>query len=180
MAKTIFAFIAACAVTIFAVGCSGSQTDNDRIVARIQSLLNDANSENISSTMSNYSFDYCDDVDFCGGGDYQDERNCWIDTFTDPTTSVRFSNLRVIDVEVNQAQTEGYIDAIVHFTVFDEFGGFIAEDDYSFRMFMIKEGTRWVMWGDGNCVDSPLKGLLKWKDKVGKATKTGTPETRKR
>jgi hypothetical protein len=70
--------------------------------------------------MSNYSFDYCDDVDFCGGGTFQDERDCWVNTFTDPNTFVRFSNLRVLDVQLNQNQTEGFVDATVHFIVFDE------------------------------------------------------------
>jgi hypothetical protein len=180
MLKSIIAFIAACAVTIFAIGCGGSRSDVDRIVARIQSLLSDANNENISETMSNYSFDYCDDVDFCGGGTFQDERDCWVNTFTDPNTFVRFSDLRVLDVQLNQNQTEGFIDATVHFIVFDQFGGFIAEDDYTFRMFMIKEGTRWLMWGDGNCFDSPMKGFIQWKEKVGKETKAGGSTTRKR
>ena len=180
MTKTVLAFVAACVATIFAVGCGGSQSDEDRIVARIQSLLADANRESIGDTMSNYSFDYCDDVDFCGGGTFQQERDCWINTFTDPTSSVQFSNLRVLDVQVNQAQTEGYIDAIVHFRVFDQFNNLIGEDDYSFRMWMRLENNRWVMWGDGNCTDSPMKGVQKWKDRIGKETKTGSPTVRKK
>lgn len=180
MLKTVLAFVAACAVTIFAVGCGGSQSAADQILERIQSLLADANRESIGDTMENYALDYCDDVDFCSGGTYQEERDCWVNTFNDPTTFVRFSNLRVLDVQVNQAQTEGYIDAIVHFIVYDQSGGFIGEDDYSFRMYMIKAGTRWLMWGDGNCNDSPLKAAQNWKERIGKVTKAGTPETRKR
>ncbi|MDQ2986330.1 MAG: hypothetical protein M3R13_06360 [Armatimonadota bacterium] len=133
-----------------------------QIVARIESLLADANSENITQTMENYSQNYCDDVDFCGGGTYQEERDCWVNTFTDPTSSVSFSNLRVVDVQVNQTKTEGYIDAIVHFTVRDQFGAVIGEDDYSFRMHMEKEFNEWVMIGDGNCADTIRNAIRKW------------------
>ena len=179
MVKTLLAFFAACAVTIFAVGCGGSGSDEDRIISRIQSLLADANREDISDTMANYSFDYCDDVDFCGGGTYEDERDCWINTFTDPLTQVRFSDLRVSNVQVNPQGTEGFIDATVHFVVLDQFGGFIAEDDYTFRMFMTKEGGQWLMWGDGNCADSDgPKQPMKWKDRVGKQSKVGNQSQR--
>ena len=170
MKKPIFAFVAACLVAIFAVGCGGSSSETDRIVDRIRSLISDANREDLTDTMRNYSLDYCDDVDFCGGGTYEDERDCWINTFNDPLSSVRFSNLRVLDVQMNQAQTEGYIDAVVHFTVYDQFGNFVGEDDYEFRMFMIHQGNEWLMWGDGNCADSPRQPLMKWKDRVGKMT----------
>jgi hypothetical protein len=180
MTKTVVAFIVACLATVLVVGCGGSQSEEDRIVARIQSLLADANREDLNATMSNYSFDYCDDVDFCGGGNYNQERDCWINTFTDPLSRVQFSDLRVTDVQVSQAQNEGYIDAIVHFRVFDQFNNLIGEDDYSFRMWMREEGTRWVMWGDGNCTDSPTSPAQKWKDRIGKTTKTGSPATRKR
>jgi hypothetical protein len=178
MFRILILFIIAATATVFVVGCGGSRSDSDRIIARIESLLADANRESIGDTMSNYSFDYCDDVDFCAGGTYQDERDCWINTFGDPQTFVRFSNLRVIDVEVNEQLGQGYIDAIVHFTVYDEFGGVIGSDDYSFRMWMREENDRWLMWGDGNCVDSPMKGVQKWKDRIGKETKTGSPATR--
>ncbi len=176
--KTIVGFFLACAVVIVSVGCNGSASVQDRIIDRIRSLLNAANRESITDTMRNYSFEYCDAEDFCGGGTYQDERACWINTFEDPTSSVRFSDLRVIDVQVNQQQTEGYIDATVHFVVYDQFGGFIAEDDYTFRMFMIMEGTEWLMWGDGNCFDSPRTAPKSWKDRVGTETRAGGPQTR--
>ena len=180
MVKTLLAFLAACVVTVFVVGCGGSGSDEDRIVSRIQSLLADANREDLNDTMANYSLDYCDDVDFCGGGTYQDERDCWLNTFTDPQTSVRFSDLEVVNVQVNPQGTEGFIDATVHFVVLDQFGGVIAEDDYSFRMFMVKENGQWLMWGDGNCAGSDApKQPMKWKDRVGKDTKTGSPATRK-
>jgi len=178
--KTIGGFFLACVAVIVAVGCNGSASAQDRIIDRIRNLLASANRENITDTMRNYSFDYCDDVDFCGGGTYQEERDCWLNTFDDPTSFVRFSDLRVIDVQVNQQQTEGYIDATVHFIVYDQFGGFIGEDDYSFRMFMILEGTEWLMWGDGGCVDSPRAAPRSWKDRIGKETKAGDPQTRRR
>lgn len=179
--KTILAFLAACAVVIFAVGCGGSGSDEDRIIDRIRSLISDANRESISDTMGNYSLDYCDDVDFCGGGNYQDERDCWVNTFTDPKSSVRFSDLRVLDVQLNQAQTEGYIDATVHFVVFDEFGGVIGENDYEFRMFMRREGNEWLMWGDGNCVDSAGKPAPSFREHLKRAVTKGLgPATRAR
>ncbi|MDQ2985184.1 MAG: hypothetical protein M3R13_00510 [Armatimonadota bacterium] len=178
--KTILAFLAACAVVIFAVGCGGgSGSDRDRIIDRIRSLISDANREDISETMRNYSLDYCDDVDFCGGGNYQDERNCWVNTYTSPNSSVRFSDLRVLDVQVNQAQTEGYIDAVVHFIVFDEFGGVIGENDYEFRMFMTREGNEWLMWGDGNCEDSSGRPVPSFQEHLKRAVTKGLgPATR--
>jgi hypothetical protein len=180
MIRTFVGFFLACLVVIVAVGCNGSGSIEDRIVDRIRSLLTAANREDIADTMRNYSLDYCDDVDFCGGGTYQDERDCWVNTFNDPTTFVRFSDLRVIDVQVNQQQNEGYIDATVHFIVYDQFGGFIGEDDYSFRMFMRLEGGQWLMWGDGGCFDSPRSAPKSWKDRIGKETKAGGPTTRGR
>ena len=83
-------------------------------------------------------------------------------------------------MQVSQSQNEGYIDAIVHFRVFDQFNNLIGEDDYSFRMWMREENNRWVMWGDGNCVDTPTKAVQSWKDRIGKQTKTGSPTTRKK
>jgi hypothetical protein len=178
--KSIGGFFLACAIVIVAVGCNGSASVQDRIIDRIRNLLASANRENITDTMRNYSFDYCDDVDFCGGGTYQNERDCWINTFTDPNTFVRFSDMRVIVVQVNQQQTEGYIDATVHFVVYDEFGGFIGEDDYTFRMFMILESGQWLMWGDGNCFDSATSAPKTWKERIGKTTKADGPQTRSR
>lgn len=180
MKKTYIGFFLACVAVLVAVGCNSSKSVQDRIVDRIRNLLAAANRENITDTMRNYSFDYCDDVDFCGGGTYQEERNCWVTTFNDPLTSVSFGQLTVQDVQVNQAQTEGYIDAVVHFVVFDEFGVVIGEGDYSFRMFMILEGTEWLMWGDGLCANDSGKAKLTWKDRIGMATKAGEPATRKR
>jgi len=169
----------ACAVVIVTVGCNSSSSVEDRIIGRISNLLAAANREDIVETMRNYSLDYCDKEDFCGGGTYNDERDCWISTFTNPLSSVRFSNLRVIDVQVNQQQTEGYIDATVHFIVYDEFGGVIDEDDYTFRMFMLLEGTEWLMWGDGvGCLDTPRAAPKSWKDRIGMETKAGGPQTR--
>lgn len=86
----------------------------------------------------------------------------------------------MIDVQVNQAKTEGYIDATVHFVVYDEFGGFLAEDDYTFRMFMVFEGSEWLMWGDGGCLDGPRSAPKSWKDRAGQSTKAEGPATRKK
>jgi hypothetical protein len=179
MLKATLAFIVACTATVFIVGCNGSDSDVDRIIGRIQSLLSDANEEDISETMENYALDYCDDVDFCGGGTYQDERDCWLNTFN-ANTNVRFSDLRVQDVQVNQNKTEGYIDAVVHFVVLDQFGTIIGEDDYAFRMWMINANGTWLMWGDGNCVDGTGRTPPTWRERIGKPTKAGSPATRTR
>lgn len=177
--KIYIGFLLACAAVVALVGCGSSDSDEDRIIGRIQSLLAAANREDLQGTMRNYSLDYCDADDFCSGGTYQDERDCWDDVFNDPLSSVVFSDYRVLDVQINQTSTEGYIDAIVHFTVYDEFGNFVGEDDYSFRMFMINEGGEWLMWGDGGCFDSPQSGKHSWKDRLGKKTKAGGDTTRK-
>jgi hypothetical protein len=134
-------------VTLCVYGCGGGggggNGSGNPFFSRYQSLLNDAEDEDLDDTMSNYSFDFFHDCT-----DYDDVEDSWADLFDDPGVSVDYSELDITFWDIQG--DEGYAEGTFHVRTDDN--GTITHDDPEFAMYFRREDGEWLLYGDQLCV----------------------------
>ena len=138
LAWGVIALMWACA------GCGGGGASLEVLHARYQALLSTANSRNLTTVMSNYSLGYVQ-----GCATWSDVRDGWWVIFNEEGFTVKFTDLRIDFTFKDENAGIGLLEGSFH--VREVFFGEVTEYRWWFSMAFVREGGKWLFYGNQEC-----------------------------
>lgn len=141
MRKSLLVFLS----LVLLFGCGGGGGGSDPIASRYRSLMSNVNSENLNSTMSNYSGSYLHEC-----FSWQDAYDVWSAIFATPNYSIQLTDLTVAVSIWDTDIGEGYLFGTIH--VRENDNGTIIESNVDVEMWFVRVNGKWVLYGNQLCV----------------------------